>query len=94
MSWCGGYDGFCGNTPAICRESRAVRAALPRIQVIKLIDNLVVTLGKEQTDDDAQRTWCNQESDCGVNRGRSREFEWPPIRLPKVRSFRASARKR
>jgi len=32
-------------------------------KVIKLIDNLVVTLGKEQTDDDAQRTWCNQEFD-------------------------------
>merc|ERR1719473_1295415 len=32
-------------------------------KVIKLIDNLVVTLGKEQTDDDAQRTWCNEEFD-------------------------------
>jgi len=32
-------------------------------KVIKLIDNLVATLGKEQTDDDAQRTWCNQEFD-------------------------------
>merc|ERR1719169_387629 len=32
-------------------------------KVIKLIDNLVVTLGKEQTDDDAQRTWCTEEFD-------------------------------
>jgi len=32
-------------------------------KVIKLIDNLVVTLGKEQTDDDAQRTWCMEEFD-------------------------------
>jgi len=32
-------------------------------KVIKLIDNLVATLGKEQTDDDAQRTWCSEEFD-------------------------------
>jgi hypothetical protein len=30
-------------------------------KIIKLIDDLVVTLKKEQDDDDAQKEWCNKE---------------------------------
>jgi len=32
-------------------------------KVIKMIDDMVVTLDKEQSDDEAQKTWCNQEFD-------------------------------
>merc|ERR1719506_1011001 len=32
-------------------------------KVIKLIDEMVVTLGAEQKDDDTQRDWCNKEFD-------------------------------
>jgi chromosome segregation ATPase len=32
-------------------------------KVIKMVDDMVVTLDKEQSDDEAQKTWCNQEFD-------------------------------
>merc|ERR1719506_2308737 len=32
-------------------------------KVIKMIDEMVVTLGAEQKDDDTQRDWCNKEFD-------------------------------
>ena len=37
-------------------------------KVIKLIDNLVATLGKEQVDDDKHKDWCAAESAEGHER--------------------------
>jgi chromosome segregation ATPase len=33
-------------------------------KVIKMVDEMVVTLGQEQKDDDTQRDWCNKEFDA------------------------------
>merc|ERR1719265_554890 len=37
-------------------------------KVIKLIDEMVVTLGQEQKDDDTQRDWCNKEFDTSEDK--------------------------
>jgi len=37
-------------------------------KVIKLIDEMVVTLGAEQKDDDTQRDWCNKEFDTSEDK--------------------------
>merc|ERR1719498_1652645 len=39
-------------------------------KVIKMIDDMVVTLGKEQDDDDAQREWCNKEFDTSEDKAK------------------------
>merc|ERR1719253_1294846 len=37
-------------------------------KIIKMIDDMVVTLGKEQDDDDTQRDWCNKEFDVSEDK--------------------------
>merc|ERR1719506_63192 len=37
-------------------------------KVIKMIDEMVVTLGAEQKDDDTQRDWCNTEFDVSEDK--------------------------
>merc|ERR1719172_500275 len=37
-------------------------------KVIKMIDDMVVTLKAEQSDDDVQREWCNKEFDTSEDK--------------------------
>merc|ERR1719498_950898 len=39
-------------------------------KVIKMIDDMVSTLGKEQSDDDVQREWCNKEFDTSEDKAK------------------------
>merc|ERR1719377_311249 len=44
-------------------------------KIIKLIDDLVVTLKKEQEDDDNQKEWCLKEFDTSEDKGKELNYK-------------------